>query len=126
MRIVLLIVGFVALGLGSVGVFLPILPTTPFLLVAAFCFTKSSKKLERWFHTTKLYKNHLEGFKGRGMTVKAKAKVLCSVTVLLCIAGYCMRNVAYGFHIIGAVWLAHVIAFLFFVKTAKNEGKKDD
>ncbi len=122
MRVVYLVVGFVTLALGCVGLALPILPSTPFLLVAAFCFAKSSKKLDTWFKGTKIYKDNLESFaKGQGMTKKTKAKILTMVTILLGIAAFMMREVPYGFAIIGAVWLAHMIAFIFVVKTSKED-----
>ncbi|MBR4587551.1 MAG: YbaN family protein [Lachnospiraceae bacterium] len=50
----------ICLALGTVGVVLPILPTTPFFLVTAYCFARSSEKLNNWFKGTKLYKKHLD------------------------------------------------------------------
>ena len=70
MKIVYMLLGFICLGLGSIGVVLPMLPTAPFLLAAAFFFAKSSKSLHDWFVSTKIYKNHLDSFvKERAMTV---------------------------------------------------------
>ncbi len=121
MKIIFMIIGFITLGLGIIGAIFPILPTTPFLLVSAFCFAKSSEKLNIWFKNTKIYKNNLASFvKGEGMTVKTKVKILIFVTILLGFAAFMMRNVPYGFLFIGAVWLAHIIGFVFFLKTAKE------
>ena len=53
------VAGIVCTGLGALGVALPILPTTPFLLAAAFCFARSSEKLDKWFQSTNLYKIYI-------------------------------------------------------------------
>ena len=77
MKIIYVIVGLLAVALGFIGVFTPVLPTTPFLLLASFCFAKGSKRFDKWFKSTKLYKNHLEDFeKNRSMSLKAKIAIL--------------------------------------------------
>ena len=68
-----MILGCISVGLGAAGVVIPVLPTVPFLMFAAFCFAGSSKKLDRWFKNTKLYKENLADFAaGRGMTKQNK------------------------------------------------------
>ena len=57
-----LIIGFICLVLGTIGVFLPVLPTVPFYLVTTFAFAKSSDRLHNWFINTKIYKKNLESF----------------------------------------------------------------
>ncbi len=122
MRIVYLAVGLLTLVIGCVGLALPIMPSTPFLLSSAFCFARSSQRLDRWFKGTKIYTDNLESFaKGEGMSIKTKARMLTIVTLLLGFAAYMMREVPFGFAIIGAVWLAHVIGFVFFVKTTYTD-----
>ena len=77
MKIIYIIIGLIATGLGFIGAFLPGLPTVPFLLLASFCFAKGSRRFDRWFKSTKLYKNHLEDFeKNRSMSLKAKIGIL--------------------------------------------------
>ena len=79
-KILYIMIGCISLGLGIIGVILPILPTVPFVLLAAFCFAKSSEKLEDWFKNTKLYKeNNMKS----GMTKRAKIRIMCSVLDLL-------------------------------------------
>lgn len=118
MKILYIIIGFVTLGLGSVGVILPILPTTPFLLVAAFCFAKSSRRLNNWFRQTALYRNNLETLtRGQGMTLASKRRVMLTVSVIMGIAFVAMRRSAIGRICLAVVWVAHIIAFCFVIKT---------
>lgn len=113
--------GFLFFGLAMVGVALPFLPTTPFLLVAAFCFARSSEKLNTWFKSTKLYHKVLEGYvTRRRMTVKAKLTILVPVTILLGIGFALMANVPVGRAVVAVVWVAHVIYFGFVVKTDRE------
>lgn len=76
-RIILIIVGTIAVALGVVGIFIPVLPTTPFLLLAAACYAASSKRFYRWLTTNRLFGPHLVNYReGRGMSVKVKAGTL--------------------------------------------------
>lgn len=120
-RLVYLVIGCLSLGLGCVGIILPILPTVPFFLLTVFCFAKSSKKLHDWFISTNLYKKHLDSFvKKKGMTVRTKATILTSVTLLMGLGFFMMSRVPVGRIILAAVWICHLIYFLFGVKTIKT------
>ena len=100
---------------------LPILPTTPFILVAAFCFARSSARLNGWFKGTKVYKQVLEGYvTKRSMTLRAKLTILVPVTVLLAIGFALMGRVPVGRLILAAVWIGHIVYFGFIVKTDKQ------
>lgn len=113
--------GFLSFALGCIGAVLPIIPTTPFILVAAFCFAHSSKRLNDWFKQTKLYKKVLEDFTTkRTMTAKAKLTILIPVTVLLAIAFFMMGAAPIGQAVVAFVWGAHVIYFGFVVKTERQ------
>ena len=66
-KVLYIILGCIGVGLGAVGAVLPLLPSFPFLLLAAFCFARSSEKLNNWFINTKLYKENLESYvQGQG------------------------------------------------------------
>ena len=118
-RLIFLIAGCVCLGLGCIGIVLPVLPTVPFFLATVFCFSQSSQKLHDWFLGTKLYKNNLESYvKGQGMTKKTKAKILLTVTMLMAFGfGMMLRKALYvPCGILACVWAAHLVYFLFGVK----------
>jgi uncharacterized protein len=79
--------GFLFLGLGIVGIILPLIPTTPLLLLASYFFVKGSKKFERWFKGTSIYKNHLEEFiKEKSMTRKKKITINLFADVMIAVA----------------------------------------
>lgn len=119
MKIVYLILGLLSLGLGVVGIYLPILPTTPLLLLAAFCFARSSKKLDTWFKGTDMYKKYLSHYiEKKGMTKKTKTKLLVIVTVVMCIGIYFSPMIPKI--IMCVVLVGHYIYFGFMVKTLKE------
>ena len=93
MKIIYLTIGIIAALLGAVGVVLPVLPTTPFLLLAAFCFARSSQRFYDWFVSTSLYQKHLDSFiKHRAMTRKTKVALLSFASTMLLLAMVFMNN----------------------------------
>ncbi len=126
-KIIYIILGCIGVGLGAIGAVLPFLPAFPFLLLAAFCFAKSSEKLHNWFVNTKLYKNNLETYvNGQGMTWKTKIRIMITVTILMGFGFIMMSNVPVGRIVLACVWAFHVIYFIFFVKTYKVKEQKSD
>ena len=121
-KILYIIFGCIGVGLGVVGAVLPLLPGFPLLMLAAFCFARSSEKLNNWFINTKLYKNNLESFvKGQGMTWKNKIRIMIMVTILMSIGFIMMDQVPIGRIVLGCVWLFHIIYFTFVVKNYRKK-----
>ena len=62
-NLILTILGFLSLGLGAVGVVLPVLPTTPFVLLAAFCFYASNRKIHDWLKRNRIFGQYIENYR---------------------------------------------------------------
>lgn len=119
-KLLYIIVGCVSVALGAVGAVLPFIPSVPFLLLAAFCFARSSERLNTWFVGTKLYRDNLADYTaGRGMTKKAKIRIMSTVTLLMSIGLILMglKGIVIGCVVLLCVWVFHLIYFVFIVKT---------
>jgi len=125
LKIIYISLGLLFVGIGAVGAFVPILPTTPFLLLASFFFSKGSEKFEKWFRETKLYKNYLEEFlKHRSMKLGTKIKLLSLATSVLLFSAYLVKILPFR------IFIAIVIVYLYYyfifrIKTIANESKKE-
>lgn len=126
-RLIFVILGCICLGLGVIGIVLPILPTVPFFLATVFFFANSSQKLHDWFVGTKMYKENLKSFvEKKGMTIKTKATIIGSVTLLMGIGFIMMSRVPIGRIILAIVWVCHIVYFVFGVKTIDAEKMGDE
>lgn len=111
-RILWLLAAFLTLALGAVGVILPVLPTTPFLLLSSFCFARGSERFHRWFLNTKLYRNHLDSFvRDRAMTLKTKFYILLPASAMLLIAMYMMSNLPGRLFILFLIFFKYIYFF---------------
>ncbi len=80
--------GTIALGLGIIGIFVPLLPTTPFILLSAACYCRGSEKMHTWLIEHKVFGKYIMDYEEeRG--IRRRAKITASVTmwasILLCI-----------------------------------------
>lgn len=121
MRYIYLMIGMISFGLGFIGIVLPILPTTPFLLLAGFCFARSSKRVHNWFVSTKAYQRHLESFvQKRAMTLKTKICILSLASFMLAFPLFLTDLWWLRVFIIG-LYIFKYYYFLFKIKTIKLE-----
>ena len=113
--------GYISLGLGCIGIILPVLPTTPFLLLASYCFAKGSERFDKWFKGTKIYKKHLESFvNNRAMTLKQKWTLLLFADFMMMFPLIILDSKAVKALII-AVILFKYYYFMFKIETIKEK-----
>lgn len=116
-----IVIGLIFFVIGTIGAFLPILPSFPFYMITLYCFARSSKRLHDWFVGTKLYKNNIEKIANRkGLLLKQKLKIIFFFTLTMGTGFYFMKNTKIGRIILVIVWFFHVIYFVFGIKTIKS------
>lgn len=125
-KLLYLFIGFLGLGLGALGALLPLLPAFPFLLMAAWGFGRSSEKLTIWFKSTRLYKDNLEDWiRERGMTRKAKIRVMGIITLTMVFGFVMMGRVPWAQAILLLVWIGHVVYFIRGIRTLDVTAKAE-
>ncbi len=118
-RVGLIVSGTFFLGLGLLGLVLPILPTTPFLLLAAFCYSRSSKRFYDWLMTNRLFGSYLKNYReGKGMPVKAKLFTISFLWVTITFSAFTVINI-FAVQIILIVVAVGVTVHLLKIKNLK-------
>lgn len=120
-KYIYVIVGLIAFVLGAIGVAIPILPTTPFLLLASYCFVRGSKRFDRWLKSTKIYKKHLESFVNeKAMTMKQKISILLFADLMLAISIVMLDSLHIRLFLIALACFKYYY-FMFKIKTIKPD-----
>jgi len=115
-RIILVICGFLMVGLGTLGMFLPILPTVPLYLVAVFCFSRGSRRYEKWLRNTKVFKKRVYFFdKYKVMTLWSMFSILLFVSGILAVTCLLTDKLIVSI-VLPAASIAQYLYFIFRVK----------
>jgi hypothetical protein len=86
-RVLFFTLGLTFLGIGAIGIVLPVLPTTPFIIVSALCFGKSSKRFERWISNNRYFGSYIENYKTKkGVPLDVKIKSIIFLWVMLLVS----------------------------------------
>ncbi|HEX8825588.1 MAG TPA: YbaN family protein [Archangium sp.] len=91
-RFVFLALGFLCVGLGVLGAFLPLLPTTPLLLVALWAFSRSSRRLHHWLYTHPRFGPRLQAWQAHGVVpVRVKLTAVTAMSVSFALMAFVLR-----------------------------------
>jgi uncharacterized membrane protein YbaN (DUF454 family) len=112
-KIALIIMGSAAIGMGVLGIILPVLPTTPFLLIAAYCYTRSSERMYFWLINHRVLGVYIRSYlEHRAITRNTKIIALISIWVTLPIALLLISN----WYIGGPVFVIGVCVSIYIIK----------
>ncbi|MDH5580455.1 MAG: YbaN family protein [Bdellovibrionales bacterium] len=121
-RTIFIILGWISLLLGVLGAFLPLLPTTPFIILAAYFFSKGSKKLHQWIITRPYFGPMINEWEQHGI-ISIKAKLL-SCSMIIVIFSLTINYVDVGRNIKTIVAFIGMSVILFILSRPSNKGRK--
>lgn len=124
-KAILIFCGTVCVGLGVVGMFLPLMPTTVFLLLAAYCYSRSSEKFHNWLLNNRLCGSYIRNYKsGKGISVKQKVSTILTLWL----------SIGISMMFVGNIWVRLMLAaiaigvtiHLIMIKTYRSEAELTD
>ena len=117
-RYIFLTVGAVSFALGTAGIVLPMLPTVPFYMLTLFCLARGSERFHRMFLESSLYQKTVGAYeRDKALTLRTKLSILLSVSTIMAIGAYFSQDIPIALIVMAFVWIGHVIALVFIVKT---------
>ncbi len=128
-KTIFLILGFISLVTGSIGVVLPLLPTVPFLLLSAWFFANSSEKFHKWLLNHRVFGEYIKNYKyKKGMLLTHKIRTLILLWVGIGFSLYMMRNMPEEKFIWVIIFLLIVLIgvtiHILMLNTVKNDKQK--
>lgn len=122
-RYLLIIAGTIFLGLGIIGIFLPILPTTPFLLLAAACYARSSKRFYDWLLNNKWFGSYIKNYReGKGVPLKVKVYTISLLWITILFSAFLIINI-FWMRVLLILIAVGVTVHILTIKTYKQKKK---
>ena len=119
-RYVFLAIGAISFALGTAGIVLPLLPTVPFYMLTLFCLARGSERFHKMFLESSLYQKTVGAYeRDKALTLRTKLSILLSVSTIMAIGAYFSQDMPIALIVMAFVWISHVIALVFIVKTKK-------
>ena len=119
-RYVFLTIGAISFVLGTIGIVIPLFPTIPFYMLTVFCFARGSERFHKMFLASSLYQMTVGNYKrDKALTLRTKLTILGFLSIIMAIGAYFSQDWPIALILMGLVWIGHVIAFAFFIKTKK-------
>ena len=119
-RYVFLTIGAISFVLGTVGIVIPLFPTIPFYMLTVFCFARGSERFHKMFLASSLYQMTVGNYeRDKALTLRTKLSILGFLTIIMAIGAYFSQDWPIALILMGLVWIGHVIAFAFFIKTKR-------
>ena len=119
-RYIFLTVGAVSFALGTAGIVLPMLPTVPFYMITLFCLARGSERFHNMFLESSLYQKTVGAYeRDKALTLQTKLSILLSVSTIMAVGAYFSQDMPIALIVMAFVWIGHVIALVFIVKTKK-------